>query len=156
MRTATWVAAIVACALACTPAQAEPHPHAIYLELLGKGGAWGLGYDYAITPRLRIGAVASLTMLDGEQLTSVTPYAAWSILASEHHAWYVDAGPHVAHLEMPSPVPEWRGASSTGIGVDVSTGYEYRDRLLVRVFGMATIGGGGVAPWLGASIGWTL
>lgn len=128
---------------------------AIYLELLGKGGLWGVGADYQITDRVRVGAVASVSRLDGETLTSVTPYAALSAYVHGHHAWYVDAGPHLAYLSMPSPVPEWHGMSSTGLGLDVSTGYEYRSRIVVRVFGMAAIGTGGVAPWFGTSLGVT-
>jgi hypothetical protein len=129
---------------------------AIYFEVLGKGGLWGVGADYKLDDRWRIGAVVSASRLDGETLTSFTPYLAGSLVASRHHAWYVDAGPHIAHLSMPSPVPEWHGMSSTGVGLDVSTGYEWRDRFVVRVFAMAAIGGGGVEPWLGASIGWEL
>jgi hypothetical protein len=129
---------------------------AIYLEMLGKGGLWGMGADYQLTDRLRAGAVVSASKVDGETLTSVTPYLAASIVRGRHHAWYADAGPHIAHLSMPSPVPEWHGMSSTGVGLDVSTGYEYRNRIVVRVFAMATAGGGGVAPWLGASFGFEL
>jgi hypothetical protein len=129
---------------------------AVYVELLGKGGLWGVGADYRFDEHWRAGAVVSATRLDDETLTSVTPYVAGSFLVRGHHSWYLDAGPHVAHLSMPSPVPEWHGMSSTGVGLDVSTGYEFRDKLVVRVFGMATIGDGGVAPWLGASFGWTL
>jgi hypothetical protein len=129
---------------------------AIYLEMLGKGGLWGVGADYQITERIRLGAVASLSRVDDETLTSVTPYAAASLVRRGHHAWYVDGGPHIAHLSTPSPVPEWHGMSSTGIGFDASTGYEYRDRIVVRAFAMAAIGGGGVEPWAGVSIGWEL
>ncbi len=129
---------------------------AIYFEMLGRGGLWGIGADYQLTDRLRVGAVASMTELDHETLTSVTPYVAVSIVRHGHHAWYVDAGPHLAHLSTPSPVPEWHGMSSTGIGLDVSTGYEYRDHVVVRAFAMAAAGSGGVLPWLGVSIGWEL
>src|SRR5512132_1179154 len=35
------------------------HPHAFYVELLGKGGLYTLGYDYAFTDRLAAGAGGS-------------------------------------------------------------------------------------------------
>lgn len=149
----------LACALnpPASPVAREPdRPHTIYVELLGKGGLWGFGYDYELAPRLRAGAVASLSLLDGEMLTSITPYAAVSVVQRGHHAWYVDTGANIEHLSAPSPVPEWKGTSSTGIGLELSTGYEYRDHLVFRVFGMATLGRGGIAPWLGASVGWAL
>ena len=133
----------------------EPARHALYLEVLGKGGLWGLGYDYRITKRLRVGAVASLTMLDGDRLLSFTPYLAASLVTRGHHSWYVDGGPQLVDYTAPSTVPEWHGTGSTGIGFEVSTGYEYRNHVLVRVFGMATAGAHGVAPWLGASFGWS-
>lgn len=129
---------------------------AIYFEMLGKGGLWGVGADYNVTERVRVGAVASMSRLDNETLSSVTPYVAASIIRHGHHAWYVDGGPHIAHLSTPSPVPEWHGMSSTGIGFDVSTGYEYRNRVVIRAYAMGCVGDGGVAPWLGMSIGWEL
>ena len=156
MPTPSCLGAAVSLACALTPpfAHDAPPKNTIYLEVLGKGGLWGVGYDYALTPRLRVGAVASISRLDGETLTSFTPYAATSIVLHGHHAWYVDAGANIEHLSAPSTVPEWHGTSSTGVGLDLSTGYEYRDHFVFRVFGMATIGRGGVAPWLGASFGW--
>lgn len=147
---------MVACALATTSASAEPRRHTLYVELLGKGGTWGLGYDYQLTDRWRLGAVGSANVVDGERLLSFTPYLAASILKHGAHSWYVDGGPHIANVSTMSPVPEWHGASSTGVGFDMSTGYEVRDGIVVRVFAMLAVGENGVWPWVGASIGWQL
>jgi hypothetical protein len=57
------------------------------------------------------------------------------------------------HTWAPSPIPEWDGHSSSGVGALVATGYEYRDRILVRVFVEGVLGEGGVLPWTGAGVG---
>lgn len=158
------VAALVTSCLLGTDARAEPtvvrksaqrrRPHAVYLELLGKGGLWGVGYDLQLGGRFGVGGTVSYTVLDDQRLFTVSPYLAAYPLGGRRHRWFVHAGPQLVHLSTPSPVPEWSGTSSTGVGVEVSTGYEYRARLLVRTFVMGVAGQGGVAPWLGVSIGW--
>jgi hypothetical protein len=45
--------------------------------------------------------------------------------------------------------------SETAINGELSSGYEYRSRVLLRVYAMGAIGDRFV-PWVGASIGWTL
>jgi hypothetical protein len=69
------------------------------------------------------------------------------------HRLFVDVGPQVIRVSTPSPVPEWMGTSSTGIGAQASVGYERRGPLLVRVFAMVAAGENGVAPWLGVDVG---
>jgi len=44
--------------------------------------------------------------------------------------------------------------SKTSVGAEVSTGYEYRNGILVRAYVMGAIGDRFV-PWLGASLGWS-
>ena len=134
---------------ATTPAPARRH--AAYLELLGKGGLWGIGYDYLAWPRLALGATASYAVVGGEHVATLSPYAALYPAGGRRHRWLVQLGPQIVHLARPSPVPEWPGQSSTGVGGQLGTGYELRTRLLVRAFAMVTVGEGGLAPWLGVS-----
>lgn len=139
------------------PAPAEPPPrHALYLELLGKGGLWGLGYDFEPRRGLAFGAVASHVVLDEERLTTFSPYAAIYPWQHGHHRWFVHGGPQIVHLRIPSPIPEWPGRTTTGVAAELSGGYEYRNHVLVRAFGMVAVGRGGAAPWFGLSIGWAL
>jgi hypothetical protein len=130
--------------------------HAIYVEALGKGGLWGVGYDHQVTPRLGWGVAASFFIVDTERVTSVSPYLVVNVLGNQRHHWFVHLGPQVVHVAIPSPVPEWDGTSRTGVGGEISTGWEYRNGVVLRLFVMAAGGKGGVSPWLGASLGWTL
>ncbi len=88
------------------------HRHAAYVELLGKGGLWGVGYDYSPWPRLAFGGAASFTSVDGERTLSLSPYVALYPLGDRRHRWFVQAGPQIVHLARPSPVPEWPGNGS--------------------------------------------
>jgi hypothetical protein len=135
---------------------AESRRHVVFAELLGKGGLGGLGYSYELVPRVDVGAIGSYTVLDGQHIASLTPYVSFAPAGSAHHRWFVDFGAQLVHVATPSPVPEWSGMSSTGIATEVSSGYEYRSRLVFRVFGMCSIGRGGAVPWFGVDVGWAL
>jgi len=138
------------------PAHAEPadRPHAVYVELLGKGGLWGLGYDWQPTPRVAIGAVASFYQLDGDRFTTLAPYVAVYPLLHGRHRAFVQGGPDVVRRATPSPGPEWQGMATTAYSGEVSVGYEYRTAVLVRAYAIVGIGER-VAPSIGASLGWT-
>ena len=142
----------------CVPeARAETTvSHAAYVELFGKGGLWGVGYDAQFDRRFAAGLAASFYVIDGQRVLSASPYVAAYLLGGGRHRWFLHAGPQLVRVTTPSPVPEWPGTSKTGVGAEVSSGYEYRHGVLVRVFGMASLGRGGVAPWMGVSLGWSL
>ncbi|MBS1119791.1 MAG: hypothetical protein H6Q90_2019 [Deltaproteobacteria bacterium] len=127
--------------------------HALYLEFLGKGGLWGLGYSYQLRPRLALGVVASLSAFDRQRMWSASPSVTVYPLGTRRHRAFLDLGPQLVHVSTPSPVPEWMGTSSTGIGAQLSTGYEHHGRVLVRAFVMGVVGKGGIAPWAGADMG---
>jgi hypothetical protein len=156
------LALAAALTLVPSPAAADPaiesrtRRHAVFVEAMGRGGIWGLGYGLQLSPRFGVGAVVSASMPDGQRLMSFSPYLTAYPLGTHRHRWFVDVGPQLVHLVTPSPVPEWDGTSETGLGGQIATGYELRARVLIRVFGMVVAGENGVAPWLGADIGWTL
>jgi len=134
--------------------------HALYVELLGKGGLWGLGYDYQLSPRLAIGAVASYSALHGQRLGSLSPYLSLYPFGSaeeaqkNRHRGFLQAGPQLFVASTPSPGPEWSGRTSAGVGGELSVGYEYRAKVVLRAYAMGTVGQNGFAPWTGFSIGW--
>lgn len=136
------------------PARTEP-AHAVYAEVLGKGGLWGLGYDYRLRRRITLGVVASGYSLDGQRVVSLCPYLGAYLARGGPHSWFLDAGPQGVYTWTSSPVPEWDGDSAVGLGAGVSTGYEYRARILLRLFAQGVVGKGGALPWLGAGVGWT-
>lgn len=130
--------------------------HAIYVELLGKGGLWGLGYDYQFHPRVGVGAAGSYYVLDGQRVLDFSPYLVGYVLGTHRHRWFLQGGPQFSYVQTPSPVPEWPGSSTTGVGAELCSGYEYRHGFLLRLFGMVTVGKGGTAPWMGISLGWSI
>jgi hypothetical protein len=129
--------------------------HAVYLELGGRAGLWGLGYDYQPDPRFAFGAAASYFSFDGDRFTTIAPYAAAYPLRRGHHRGFVQLGPTIARRTTPSPYAGWDGVSSTELSVEAASGYEYRNGVLARVYVMASKSDH-LVPWLGASFGWTL
>ena len=148
--------ALVLIAGARARADEPARPHAAYVELLGKGALWGAGYDYQPSRWLAFGAAASYFVVRGERVATVSPYVGVYPIGHGRHRLFAHAGPMIVHKETPSPVPEWPGQSETGVAAELSVGYELRARVLFRVCAMGTAGRGGVYPWLGASLGWTL
>jgi hypothetical protein len=147
------VAVCIALGLA-TPSRADP-PRGVYAELLGKGGLWGLGYDQQLSPRFSLGVVGSIFVRERQRYASFSPYVGVYILRwCAHHGWFADAGLQLAHTWATSAIPEWDGDSSTGIGATLSTGYEYRNGVIARVFAHGAAGKGGILPWAGVGFGW--
>jgi hypothetical protein len=128
--------------------------HAIYAELLGKGGLYGVGYDYQVEPWLAVGTAVSYAVLDGQHVATWSPYFGFYLLGRKRHRWFAHAGPQFVYLNVPSYVPEWPGRSSLDAGAQLTTGYEYRGPLLVRFSVLGVAGRGGFVPWLGLSLGW--
>ena len=159
VRRAAAVVLAAALLLAVAPARGEPGrpEQTVYVDLLGKGGLYGLGYELRLHGRLSAGAAVSWLAVDRQDAITLSPYLSWLPAARRRHAWFVHAGPHIVRIATRSPVPEWDGPTRTGLGAQLSTGYEHRrGRLLVRGYAMAAVGAGGVAPWIGASLGWRL
>jgi hypothetical protein len=137
------------------PAARLERRHAIYVDLLGRAGLWGIGYDFRPRRWLAIGAAASYYSLDGDRFTTLAPYAALYSLVRGPHAAFVQLGPDLVRRRTPSPVPEWDGMTTTRLGAELCAGYEYRRGVLVRAYAMASQGDH-LVPWLGISLGWTL
>lgn len=129
-------------------------PHLFLLELGGKGGAYGVGYERAITARLALGVVGSFAVLRDQQLTTISPYLHATLLGGRRHALFGELGAVLVHSRIPSPVPDWDGISDTGGGGVATLGYERAGRhLAFRAYGAVMAGEGGVAPWLGFAVG---
>lgn len=144
----------VPAALARAPRAATPGRHALYLEAFGKGGLWGLGYDYQLHPRVALGGAVSYYVLSGDHVAVLAPYLGARVLGQGRHRWFAHAGPLLMLQRTPSPAPEWAGRSEIGVSAQLSSGYEYRSRVLIRAALMGTVGKGGPLPWAGVSLGW--
>ncbi len=142
-----------ATATAAVTPTAEPR-HALFVELLGKGGLWGAGYEYQFAHRFAAGGVASYYVLGGDRYLTFSPYLAAYPVIHDAHRWFVQLGPQVVRRTTPSPVPEWNGMSSTAFAGELSSGYEYRRGVLLRVYAMAAVGDR-FTPGVGVSLGWS-
>lgn len=131
-----------------------PSRHLFYAEILGKGGAYGLGYELALAPRFAVGTAISYVVIRGQQIATVAPYVHASVLRFGKHAVFGELGATFVHSHIPSPVPDWDGMSESGAGGFASVGWERATRhLTLRASGSVVAGEGGLAPWAGIAIG---
>lgn len=152
MRAICRVTAIVLIVLASRTAAAE-RENGVYVEALGKGGLWGVGFDHRITHTITLGVVGSGFSGSGQRYMTMTPYVGFYLGRRGRSALFADVGAPIAYAWAMSPVPEWSGDSSAGIGGSLSAGYEFRGRLIARIFLHGAVGRGGFLPWAGTSIG---
>ena len=154
--------AIAAWAVVAAAAGAEPAPpvsarleapHAAYLELLGKGGAYGVGYDWAFADRLAVGGAVSFLVVDGERVLTLAPYLNLYPWAGRRSALVAQVGAEFVRIDVPSRIAGYPGTSATGIGGTVSAGYELRGPFLLRFLLTGVVGKGGFRPWAGLALG---
>ncbi len=132
----------------------EPTRHLVYVELLGKAGAYGVGYEYTVMRWLAFGAAASYAVLGGQRITTAAPYVHSTLFGNPRHRMYGELGAIVARSQIPSPVSDWTGMTNTGTAGFFSLGYEHaRKHLVMRASGSVVAGDGGIGPMVGLSIG---
>lgn len=132
----------------------ERSRHLIYVELAGKAGLYGIGYERALTERLSLGVAASYVVLRDQHIATATPYVHATLLGGRRHALFTELGASLVHSRIPSPVDDWEGMSESGGGGYVSLGWERAWRhLVLRTSGSIVVGEGGVAPWIGFAVG---
>jgi hypothetical protein len=126
----------------------------VYVEALGKGGAYGVGYEHAMTGRLSLGVAASYMNMEGQEVYTAAPYLHGTLAGSARHALFGEIGAVLAHSRIPSPVMDWDGMTDTGGGGFLSLGYEYRRSWFVmRASGSVVAGEGGLGPMIGLAFG---
>lgn len=131
----------------------EAPANLIYVELLGKAGAYGLGYERRITDRLSLGAAGSYADVRAQQITTVSPYLHARLLGRRNQL-FSELGAVFVHTHIPSPVPEWDGMSDSGGGGFAALGWQ-RDwkHVVLRAHGSVMVGEGRATPWGGVAIG---
>lgn len=147
---------IVVATLLCLAhaAIADESRHLVYVEALGKGGLYGVGYEYAMTHRLAVGGAGSFSVISDQQVLTLAPYLHASMLEGTRHSMFGEVGAILAHSHVPSPVMAWDGASNTGTGGFASLGWQYsRGHFVLRGSGSIVVGQGGVGPMIGLALG---
>jgi hypothetical protein len=159
-----WV--VVASLVSSTPVMADPQvaahatreaptsEHLVYVEVLGKAGLYGIGYERTLTSRLSLGIAASYAVTRDQQVATASPYVHGTLVRGSRHALFTELGASFVHSRIPSPVDDWDGMTDSGGGGFVSLGWERATRhLVMRTSASVIAGEGGIAPWLGFAIG---
>jgi hypothetical protein len=125
----------------------------LYVELLGKAGPYGIGYERRITDRMSLGIAASYANVRGQKIATAAPYLHARLLGNRT-ALFCELGAVLARTKIPSPVPEWDGMTDAGGGGFASLGWQRSwRRVVIRAQGSVLVGEGGAAPWGGFAIG---
>jgi hypothetical protein len=135
------------------PADESQRSHSVHAEYLGRGGLYGIGYSHKFGQRFMLTAVASFYKLEGEYHGTASPSLGYFLLRGLRHGVFADLGPRYTLTYVRSPVPEWSGYTNHGLGGQVSVGYEYRNRIVIRSSLSVLFGQFGATPWGGSSIG---
>jgi hypothetical protein len=140
-------------ALTSTASADDESPNLFYAQLLGTGGAYGVGYERTVAPRLAIGLVGSYAVIREQRIATVSPYLHATALRRGHNALFGELGA-VATYSALLPTMDWHGTSTTGFGGVASIGWEHANRhVVVRIAVSLLAGAGQAAPWGGVAVG---
>src|SRR5689334_4148744 len=89
-----------------TPAESSGR-HLFYFEALGKGGLYGVGYEYKVKRWLGLGAAFSYSNIRDEQVYTASPYVHLTALQGKRNALFGEFGAIFAHSRISSPVMNW-------------------------------------------------
>ena len=125
-----------------------------YVEAFGKGGAYGVGYERAMTSKLSLGVLGSVVAIRGQDIATAASYLHAKIFRRGRNVLFGELGAVLVYSKIESPVKSWSGMSDTGGGGVVGLGWErIGNKLIVRTQASLMAGDGGVAPWGGIAIG---
>lgn len=130
-------------------------PNAVYVELLGKGFFYSVGYDHMIFKWLGVGGSFSYFKLDEVPTMFINPYASFYPAGGIHNALIMQLGANFIYFgqDHNNFMPIWDGAEGFEFCGNFGIGYEYRGAFLFRVMGMAYFNEDGVIPWFGLTFG---
>ena len=127
-------------------------PSGIYGEILGKGLIYGVGYDYAITERVALGAAFSYL----DPATFICPYVTVYPVGGWRSALLLQAGLQLVYLsgKLNDMLEEllW-DEEGMDVGGQVSIGYEFRSGFLFRAALIGMFNKKGLIPWPGLTFG---
>jgi hypothetical protein len=135
------------------PAPTGPGRHLVYAELLGKAGAYGVGYEVTATDRVAFGVAGSYSQLRDQTIATAVPYVHVTPWRRGANAVFGELGLELTDSRI-GPAPRWMGTSTSAVGGIASLGYERTwKRIVVRGSVSALGGTGGFGPWAGLAIG---
>ena len=138
---------------AAEPEAAEDRRHVVVAEAFGKLGLYSLGYEIQLHRWVSAGAAGAFWIASGRRVFASSAYLGTGGALAGPHRWFVQLGPELVHEREPA-VGSFDGLSDTGLGGQLTAGYEYRrDRYLIRGHAVLTFGSGGLVPWAGVSVG---
>ena len=137
------------------PAAAAPETtQLVYVEVLGKAGPYGVGYEHALVSRIALGVEGSYARLRDQDLATVVPYVHVTPLRRGANALFGELGVELAYSKLESSVPRWMGSASSSLGGVAAVGYERSWKHVVLRGAISLLAGkGGMAPWAGLAIG---
>lgn len=127
--------------------------HTVYVDLLGKHGLWGLNFERRVRGPWLIGIGGSSWTAGSRHTSTGVIYAGAVTPAWGSHSLFTHIGPLVVHEREPS-FAELPSLSRTRLGAQLSAGYQWSPgKFFLRGYTVLSVGKGGVAPWLGTSVG---
>jgi hypothetical protein len=131
----------------------EARRTAIYGDLLGRGLAYAVGFDYLVTPYLGLGTC--LSYLDPAAF--FVPYLNVYPVGGRRSALVLSVGLQFVHIgdaqnELLSELL-WDGVEGMDYGGQVAVGYEFRSAFLFRVMALGMFNKNGIIPWPGLTFG---
>ena len=130
-------------------------PNAVYVELLGKGLLYSVGYDRMIFKWFAVGASFSYFKLGDGAAVYVNPYTSFYPAGGIHNSLIMQLGANFMHFGENHDflLPVWNKEEGFDFTGNFAIGYEYRGAFLFRVLGMAYFGEEGIFPWFGLTFG---
>lgn len=130
-------------------------PNAVYVELLGKGLFYSVGYDHAIFKWLALGGSFSYFKLGDAPTAFINPYALFYPAGGIHNSLMMQLGANFIYFgqNVDQFLPVWEEDGGFEFCGNFGIGYEYRGAFLFRVLGMAYFSEDGIIPWIGLTFG---
>lgn len=137
-------------------AEASSRPHAVSVELLGRGLLYSINYDYLINDDIALGAGfshQSYSAGNSDATVMIVPVYANYYFTPGNHRWFATAGANVVHAS--GRVDSEEKVSGSGIGGVLGGGYEYRgdSGFLFRAAPYLMVGKT-AGVWAGVSLGY--
>ena len=130
-------------------------PNAVYVELLGRGFIYGVGYDHTLFKWLGLGGSFSYFKLGEVSTVFINPYANFYPVGGQRNSLLMQLGTSFAYFGHRHDffMPVWDQDEGFDFSASIGIGYEYRRAFLFRVMLYGLFSEEGIYPWLGFTFG---